>query len=330
MKKNLCLFLCCMLYGGVSMAQQAGFPRDTSYTVGSTLEKIKKDYPFIKPVLPQLPAGVTRKEHLVYRTVGNRALHLDVFYPTKKSEKGYPGVVLIHGGGWRSGDKKMEWPMAQQLAAQGYVAATVEYRLSLEAPYPAAVHDLKAAVRWMRAHAREFQLDTSNIAAYGTSAGGQLAALLGTTGGSERLEGQGAYRSRSSEIQAIVDIDGILAFKHPESKEGAVAAQWLGGTAQEAPEVWAEASALTHTGKNTPPVLFVGSSQTRFLAGKMDMIRVLDKEGIYHESYSIPNTPHTFWLFEPWFAPTLQYTVNFLNTVFKGKPKTTRDKKRVK
>ena len=319
-----------MLYGGVSMAQQAGFPRDTSYSVGSTFDKIKKDYPFIKPVLPQLPAGVTSKENMVYRTVGNRALHLDVFYPKRKSGKGYPGVLLIHGGGWRSGDKKMEWPMAQQLAAQGYVTATVEYRLSLEAPYPAAVHDLKAAVRWLRAHAQTFQLDTSKIATYGTSAGGQLAALLGTTSGSEKLEGQGPYRSHSSDMQAIVDIDGILAFKHPESKEGAVAAQWLGGTAQEAPKAWAEASALTHTGKNTPPVLFVGSSQTRFLAGKMDMIRVLDQEGIYHESYLIPDTPHTFWLFEPWFAPTLQYTVNFLNTVFKGKPKTAGDKKRVK
>jgi acetyl esterase/lipase len=330
MKKITYILLWCLLYGGVAVAQQADFPRDTSYTLATTFGKIKKQYPFIKPVLPKIPAGVKSRENIVYRTLGKRALHLDVFYPAKKSKKGYPGVLLIHGGGWRSGDKKLEWPMAQQLAAQGYVAVTAAYRLSLEAPYPAAVLDLKAALRWMRAHAHEYRLDTTKIATYGTSAGGQLAALLGTTNGLEKLEGQGAYRSHSSQVQAIVDIDGVLAFKHPESGEGAVAAQWLGGTSEEVPDTWAEASALTHIGQNTPPVLFVASSHPRFHAGKGDMIKVLEKEGIYHESYLIPDTPHTFWLFEPWFGPTLQYTVNFLNTVFKARPSVTQKKNGLK
>ncbi|QMU27074.1 alpha/beta hydrolase [Adhaeribacter radiodurans] len=330
MKKTVYLLFWCWLLGGTAVAQRVDFPRDTSFTVVSAFKNIKKQYPIVKPVLPKLPAGVKSKENIVYRSLGQRALHLDVFYPAKKTTKGYPGVLLIHGGGWRAGDKSMEWPMAQQLAAQGYIAVTAEYRLSLEAPYPAAVHDLKAALRWLRAHGQDYNLDTSKIAIYGTSAGGQLAALVGTTNGSGMLEEQGEYRSRSNKVQAIVDVDGVLAFKHPESKEGTVAAQWLGGTSEEAPDTWAQASALTHTGKNTPPVLFIASSHLRFHAGKADMIKILESHGIYYESYLIPDTPHTFWLFEPWFKPTLQYTVNFLNKVFKGKPLATSEKNKTK
>ena len=321
MNKLFCLLFVCLLCGSTASAQKATFPRDTSYTVASTYQKLKKQYPFIKPVQPQIPKGVLCKKDVVYRKLGERELHLDVFYPARKNKNGYPGVLLIHGGGWRSGDKTLEWPMAQQLAAQGYVAVTAEYRLSLEAPYPAAVHDLKAALRWMRAHAKEFKLDTTKIATYGTSAGAQLAALVGTTNGMAKLEGQGAYASHSSAVQAIVDVDGVLAFKHPESAEGAVAAQWLGGTSDQVPEIWAEASALTHVGKNTPPVLFIASSHPRFHAGKGDMIKVLEAEGIHYESYLLPDTPHSFWLFSPWFEPTLLYTVNFLNKVFKENPK---------
>lgn len=315
MKKVLLLWLM-----GLSipvLAQEADFPRDTSYTVYSTYQKLHKKYPFIKIVQPELPAGVVERENIVYRSIGGRQLHMDVFYPEQERKGGYPGILLIHGGGWRTGDKSLLVPLAQQLAAKGYLAAVAEYRLSLEAPYPAAVHDLKAAIRWMRAHAPELGLDSSRIAALGTSAGGQLAALIGTTNGMEKLEGVGENSAWSSAVQAIVDIDGVLAFKHPESEEGSMAAQWLGGTFEEAPENWKEASALTHAGENTPPVLFISSSFPRFHAGKGDMIEILERHGIYHESYAIPDSPHSFWLMHPWFSQTLQYTVAFLDRVLK-------------
>ncbi|MBW3544014.1 MAG: alpha/beta hydrolase [Bacteroidetes bacterium] len=299
-------------------AQQATFPRDSSYTLQSAYQKLHKKYPFIEPVEARLPEGVSSKEGLVYRKLGKRALHLDLYYPSQSANaQKYPGVVLIHGGGWRTGDKSLVIPMAQQLAARGYVTATVEYRLSLEAPYPAAVNDIKAAIRWLRAQAGELPLDTSKIAVYGTSAGGQLAALIGTTNGLEEMEGAGDYAKHSSAVQAIVDVDGILAFKHPESEEGSMAAQWLGGSYEEVPGNWKEASALTHVGENTPPTLFISSSFPRFHAGKADMIKVLEAEHVYYESYSVPDTPHSFWLFHPWFKPTLQYTADFLDRVFK-------------
>lgn len=225
-------------------------------------------------------------------------------------------MLLIHGGGWRTGDRSLMVPLAQQLAAQGYVAEAAEYRLSLEAPYPAAVHDLKAALRWMRAQASDYQLDPARIAVLGCSAGGQLAALIGTTHGMKKLDGAGDFQHYTSEVQAIIDIDGVLAFHHPESEEGAMAAQWLGGAYEEAGDNWREASALTHVDQNTPPVLFIGSTFPRFHAGKNDMINILKQHGTYYETYIIPEAPHSFWLFHPWFEPTLQYTADFLNKVF--------------
>ena len=300
-----------------TFGQQTQIPRDTSFTVYSTFIKERKNYPEIEIAQPVLPKGVATRQNLVYSSPGNRDLQADVFYPAKKNKKGYPGVIMIFGGGWKSGDKSQNLPMAQQLAARGYVAVTIEYRLSLEAKYPAAVNDVKAAIRWLRANASKYNLDKDKIATLGMSAGGQLAALVGSTNGNKKLEGSGGNEKFSSDVDAIVDIDGILAFKHPESAEGKVAAEWLGGSYDEKPEVWQEASALTHAGKNTPPICFINSSLPRFHAGRDDMIKKLNDAGVYSEVHTIPNTPHPFWLFHPWFEPTVNYTVAFLNKVFK-------------
>ncbi|CAN5824840.1 hypothetical protein BH24BAC1_BH24BAC1_08110 [soil metagenome] len=316
MKKFLLLFFLLPL---LAAAQQVEVPRDTSFTVYSAYEKERKRYPFIQIAKLEPNKQVRLVRDVGYRTVNNRELRLDIFYHAKKIRKGYPGVLLVHGGGWRSGDKSQQWPLAQQLAARGYVAVAVEYRLSLEAPYPAALHDLKAAVRWMRAHSSALQLDPTKIAALGVSAGGQLAALLGTTNGQPKVEGNGGYANHDSAVQSIIDIDGVLAFKHPESEEGAVAAMWLGGTYEEAPEIWEEASPLSHVSKTSPPTLFINSSLPRFHAGRDDMLRKLEAHGIYSQVHTLPDTPHPFWLFHPWFQPTVDYTIDFLDKVFKGK-----------
>ncbi len=300
-----------------AQAQTKDFPKDTSYNLQSAYQHIKKDFPHVTPIKAAVPKGVRSHPSVVYARLGDRALHVDVFYPAKKRKKGRPGVLLIHGGGWRSGSKEMEVPMAQQLASKGYVAVAVEYRLSPEAPYPASVYDLKAAVRWMRAHASEYGLDTSKIAAYGCSSGAQLASFLGTTNGMEKFEGAEGYADHSSEVQAVLNIDGIVSFAHPEaSAEGEMAGQWLGGLRDVNWSTWKEASPLEHANAQTPPFLFVNCIIPRFHAGRDDLFKIMDKAGTYHETHTIPNSTHSFWVVHPWFEETLKYSVGFLRKVF--------------
>ena len=135
------------LLASPARAQLLPAPRDTSFTVYSAWRYAQQTYPTARIARPPLPATVQAAYNLPYLTLGPRTLRLDVFYPKAKRRATYPAVLFIHGGGWRSGDRSQHVPMAQQLAARGYVTATVEYRLSTEALYPAAVMDLKAAVR---------------------------------------------------------------------------------------------------------------------------------------------------------------------------------------
>lgn len=310
--KKILLFL--MIMVSLQGLSQQVPPRDTSFTIQSAYEKERKKRPYIEIADPVVPKQVKKETGIAYKDVNGRRLLLDIFYPKNIRQK-KPAVLLIFGGGWRSGDKTQNHAMATELAKQGYVAVSAEYRLSPEAVYPAAVADLRDAVRWMRSHAKQYGLDTGRIAAMGCSAGGQLAALLGTTNQLVKLGGQTIDTARSS-VQAVVDIDGILAFHHPESAEGAVAAQWLDGTYEQQPRNWEEASPLNKVNTSSVPVLFINSSNPRFHAGRDDMIRKLDSLGIYSEVHTIDDTPHPFWFFHPWFEKTMQYAAQFLKKVF--------------
>ncbi len=319
-----------MLFAAMACAQDTtvpgGFPRDTSYTSYSAAVKIYKKFKNVKLATPSLPAGVVEKKNIVYTIYGTRKMYLDVFMPAPEGNVRYPGVLIIHGGGWISGERSMLVPMAEQLAAFGYVTVTVQYRLQPEALFPAGVYDLKAAIRWMRAKGAEYGIDTSRIAAYGCSAGGELAAFLGTTGDMKKFEGHGAYLGHSTRVQAVVDVDGLLGFMNINStkydnnpKKPSAAHRWFGGSYKEIPQVWREASPITYVGRSTPPIIFINSSMKHYHAGRDEMITKLKHLGIFYEVRTLPGTPHTFWLFHPWFDKTLSYTVKFLDKVFKRK-----------
>ena len=306
----------------VEQTDRSEIPRDTSFTIFSAADKIKKQYPDAWLVLPKMPESIVVKSNLVYAQYGRRALHLDIFRPNKKQP--LPTGVLIHGGGWRTGDRTQGVPIAEQLAANGYVAVTVEYRLSIEALYPAAVFDLKAAVRWLRAHSSEYFIDTTKIAVLSCSAGGHLEALLGTTNDERKFEGEGGNASHSSAVQAVVDIDGILDFADPaESGKDTIPGKpsagsyWFGGPLIEKRELWIEASPLVHVSTKSAPIAFINSSLDRFHAGRDAMIAKLNYFGIYSEVHSVPDTPHTFWFFHPWFDPTCDFALTFLNKTLK-------------
>jgi pectinesterase len=248
-------------------------------------------------------------------------LKLDVFQPDK-IQKPLPAILIIHGGGWRSGNKEQHHALAERLSENGYVCFTASYRLSTDALYPAAVQDLKTAIRWIRANAKTYEVDTTKIVALGFSSGAQLAALIGATNDVATFEGPSGNLSYSSNVNAIVSIDGILAFIHPESGEGddskstSAATYWFGYSKTENPELWKAASALTYAGPDTPPTLFLNSSLPRFHAGRDDYIKELSKYNIYTEVHEF-DAPHTFCLFEPWFTPTVDYITSFLKRVLK-------------
>lgn len=278
--------------------------RDLSYSLESVYNKNVKYYPNIS--IPDLKPSskLVVKGDVVYKSVGSRQIAADLYYH-KKTKSSKPGILLIHGGGWRSGNKSMMKDMAIRLAEAGYVVMAPEYRLSLEAGYQATMDDLKKALAHFRSNAKVYGLDPSKIAIVGGSAGGQLAALLGTT------------LKKEVAVQAIVDMDGVLKFKHPLSEESGVAAAWLGGTYDQVPQNWEEASALNFVSESTPPTLFVASKYPRFLAGHKEYLEALDGYGIASKKIAMEDAPHSFWLLNPWFEPTITHTVNFLNDIFK-------------
>lgn len=297
-------------------------PMDTSYSTQRTWEKIVKYYPDAKVIPSKIPAGVKADYDVVYATLkdtpyGNRNLYLDIFRPEKPGR--YPVLMMIHGGGWRSGSKEMEHPIAQFVASHGYVTIPVEYRMVLESKYPNAVYDIKAAVRWIKANADKYFIDTTKIAIEGNSAGGQLATLVGMTNGVRLFEGNEGVTTTSSNVHAVVDIDGVVDFMAPRSLNLPTYPDWLGGSFLEKPAVWKEASPAFWVNKSSVPIIFITSSISKYTAGMSEMLDMYDEYGIYSERHQIPDSPHSFWLLHPWFEPTADYIVGFLNKVFNVK-----------
>ena len=300
-----------------TVREQATLPPGyTVFSVEAAERSVRKNYPFIKRLSTDLPEKVTAQPGLIYARYGARAMELDLFSPQGRGP--FPAVILVHGGAWITGNHKMENPFAMELARRGYVAATIEYRLSNEAKYPAQIHDLKASVRWLRANAKRYRIDPHRIAAVGASAGGHLVALLGATNGISKFEGHGGNQKFSSLVQSVVDIDGTATFIDPGNIEKEIKGpldtntRLIGASFKEKPEVWREASPITHVYKKSAPVLFINSSGNRPFQQREEMSAKLKALGIVSEIVVIPNTPHPFWLFHPWFELTVEYTDQFL------------------
>lgn len=327
--KELGLIILFVFFSGLLNSQTIvtidGIPRDTSFTVHSAFIKEQKKRPYIKIVKPEFPENVKVYEHVVYSSPEEgRNLHANIY--RANDNKTYPALLMVHGGGWSSGDLTLQVPMAQQIAARGYVTIPVEYRLSPEAIYPAAVHDLKTAVRWVRTHASEYGIDTTKIAISGCSSGGHLAMLAGITNFQPGYEDLKEYSAYPSNVHAIINVDGISDFLTDELDAVKVAlsqnktpsaVRWLGGTYEENKEVWLTASPVNHVTHYSAPVCFINSSLPRFHAGRDEIIEKLKQYNIYTKVHTIEDTPHPFWLFHPWFNTTITYMTSFLDKMFK-------------
>ena len=202
---------------------------------------------------------------LVYQQVDGRSFRLDIYSPKTITDP-LPVVLWIHGGHWARGTKEQRQPF--DLTAHGYAVVCIEYRLAGEAPFPAAIEDCKAAVRWLRANAATYHLDPDHIGAWGHSAGGHLSALLGTSGGVAALEGNGGNLNYSSRIQAVCTMSSpadIASFYEEVSKGGSGPARraktfiedFLGGSADQRMALAKAASPVTYVSKDDAAFLIL-------------------------------------------------------------------------
>jgi acetyl esterase/lipase len=188
-----------------------------------------------------------------YGKAGERNLTLNLYKPVKPSGETLPVIVWIHGGGWRNGDKSSGSRLNEFVATGNYVGVSVGYRLSGEAVWPAQIHDCKAAVRWVRANAKEHGIDPERIGLWGSSAGGHLVSLLGTSSDVEELDGSNGTPGVSSRVKCVVDYCGpsqMTIFKHQ-------AATLLFGTEENHKAQSEIASPATHVTKDDPAFLIV-------------------------------------------------------------------------
>ncbi len=158
----------------------------------------------------QVPRGVKIIRDLPYIEGGDDAQKLDLYLPETPVEKPLPLIVHIHGGGWMGGSK-FPCPVAN-MAARGYVVASIEYRFSQKAKFPAQIQDCQAAIRWLRARSREFNIDPEHVGVVGGSAGGHLSALVGTAGGKKAFSMIGGNEEQSDRVQCVCDIFGPSNF----------------------------------------------------------------------------------------------------------------------
>lgn len=306
-------------------------PRDTSFTPWSTYKKNLKYHPELVLASDKMPEGVRLTEDLVYTTLHDtpyspRPLHADVMRPDDDAT--YPALVLVHGGGWTSGSKLNLRAIGGRIASHGYVVIPIEYRLNPEQVYPAGLHDVKTAIRYVRSHAAELGVDPDRIAVGGTSAGAQLATLVGVTNGEPSHEGDGEWKGTSSRAQAIVSIDGIATFvtddniasvlEHQKRKgELHCSSVWLGGNYEDSKANWHHASAVEWVTPDSPPICFVNSLLPTYHNGRDELMALYDGLGIYNERHDIEIKLHPFWFFTPWIDQATGHITRFLDKTFK-------------
>ncbi len=219
----------------------------------------------------------------------NEANLLDLWLPEEAesahSKALYPVIVFIHGGAWDSGDKSF-MPFQLPFNNRGYAVASINYRLTREAPYPAQIEDCKIAISWLRSHAKVFKLDPDHIAVWGISSGGYLAALLGTTSDTEEHQWE-SPANISSAVQAVCDWCGPTDLTTIAQQAGTnyvlshSIRRLLGGTPEEKPDMAKEASPVSYVHKGCPPFLImhgqndtiVPVEQSKELASRLKSVR---------------------------------------------------------
>jgi acetyl esterase/lipase len=231
--------------------------------------------------------GILLETDVQYATGSEVALHMDIARPkpapSAEPAVKLPAVVFIHGGGWRGGDKSSFRTAIISYARLGYVAASVQYRLAPAHKWPAQIEDCKAAVRYLRARARELNIDPERIGAAGGSAGGHLALLLATTDGDKELEGHGGHAEFSSRIGAAASIAGPTDFAQTFPPVVEVMLKDLIGVPRDAgPAAYQKASPLHHISRGDAPILAIHGTDDELVpyAQSIALVEVCEKAGV--------------------------------------------------
>lgn len=251
----------------------------------------------------------------------NPKQQLDLYYPSKASTP-VPLVVFIHGGGWAVGDKKQS--PAEAILSAGFAAASINYRLTDEATFPAQIYDCKAAIRWLRAHASEYNIDPNRIGVFGASAGGHLASLLGTSSDVRDLEGTEGNDGVSSAVQAVCDWNGPIDFftiqdeagpqnsMHFDDPDGYVARLFNGLPAQKK-ELASQASPSKYISADDPPFLIVHGDKDDIvpIQQSKDFYKELQTKGVKSKFVIVKDGSHMLFA-----TDTLTESMKFFQDVF--------------
>lgn len=242
--------------------------------------------------------SVVFEKGIEYTNPDDQHLQLNLARPAK-GDGPFPAVLCIHGGGFRAGTRDGYDPLIRQLAERGYVAVTASYRLAPKYPFPAAVHDVKAAVRWLRANAAKYKIDPERIGVTGGSAGGHLALYLGVTGGVKELEGDGGNAGQSSRVQCVVNFYGPsdLTRSYGKSVDAAeVLPLFLGGDVVKERKKHLVASPLYWVTPAAPPILCVHGTKDNYVAYEQS-VWIVDRllaAGVEAELVTLQGAGHGF------------------------------------
>ncbi len=241
---------------------------------------------------PEVPGNIDVYKDITYKSIDTVQLKLDI-YRKKDIKKPTPVLVFIHGGAWKKGKRQDYLPYLVDYAKKGYITVTISYRLSPVATFPAAVEDVKCAIRWIRKNAALYSMDPENIAVIGGSAGGHLALMLGYT-----KDGQftgDCPDSLSSRVQAVVDFYGPVDLTTPYARSASSVIKFLGTTYDEDPGIFRDASPKSYISPGDPPTLiFQGTIDSLVPYSQSDSLDVwLGRAGVPHEYHKLKGWPHT-------------------------------------
>jgi acetyl esterase/lipase len=264
--------------------------------LGATLHGLAQ--PKEVPKGPKLPEGVTADRDVAYGT--HERQKLDVY--VSKGDGPFPLILWVHGGGWEGGSKDSAGPVVNMLG-RGYVVASTNYRLSRNAAFPAQIHDVKGAVRYLRANAKKYKIDPDRFGVAGGSAGGHLVALLGTSGDVKELEGDVGPKDVSSRVQCVIDFFGptdLLKLSPANAKENPVT-RLLGGPTTDKRELAVSANPITYVSKDDPPFLIVHGDKDAVvpLSQSELLYEALKKAGVDATLKVVPEAGHGNGIFTP-------------------------------